>query len=187
MIWPGNAAQRSLGLMIIHATRKLASRLSEVAPEALAEDSFLGSWHADRLVIDRRQCVLFCHDETRCALFAAGLRKEQFQDLGGQCFRPLLTATLVAMGCPPGQVARAELALGRIRFDSATDRSVLGSMRIVVDHELRTLISRVPNVLMLDPVKVALDLCDRPTTVRGTWLRPVRLLLELVAMISTRH
>ncbi len=173
--------------MIIHATRKLAARLPDVSPDALQEDSPLGSWHADRLIIDRRQCVLFCHDESRAALFVAGLRKEQFQDLGGQCFRPLLTATLVAMGCPARQVAQAELALGRIRFDAATDRSVLGSMRIVVDHELHTFISRVPNVLALDPVKVALDLCDRPTTVRGKWIRPDRLLLELVAMISTRH
>ena len=173
--------------MIIHATRKLATRLPDVSPDTLIEDSFLGSWHADRLVIDRRQCVLFCHDETRCALFVAGLRKEQFQDLGGQCFRPLFTATLAAMGCPPGQVAQAELALGPGRFDTATDRSVLGSMRIVVDHELHTLISRVPNVLMLDPVAVALELCDRPTTIHGKWIRPERRLLELVAQVGTRH
>ena len=44
------------------------------------------------------------------------------------------------MGCPPAQVKRAELALGPVRFDTATDRSVLGSMRIVVDHELHTLV-----------------------------------------------
>lgn len=55
--------------MIIHATRKLAARLPDVSPDALQEDSPLGSWHADRLVIDRRQCVLFRHDESRCALF----------------------------------------------------------------------------------------------------------------------
>lgn len=172
--------------MIIHATRKLATRLPDVSPDPLTEDSFLGSWHADRLVIDRRQCVLFCHDETRCALFVAGLRKEQFQDLAGQCFRPLLTATLAAMGCPPSQVAQAELALGRVRFDTATDRSVLSSMRIL-RQDLDGYLTRVPNVLMLDPVAVAVDLCDRPTTVRGKWIRPDRLLLELVAQLGTRH
>lgn len=173
--------------MIIHATRKLATRLSDVSPAPLTEDSFLGSWHADRLIIDRRQCVLFCHDETRCALFVAGLREEQFQDLGGHCFRPLFAATLAAMGCPRGQVKQAALALGPVRCDTATDRTVLGSMRIVVDHELHTLISRVPNVLMLDPVAVALELCDRPTTIRGKWVRPDRRLLELVAQVCTRH
>lgn len=173
--------------MIIHATRKLAARLSDISPDALQEDSPLGSWHADRLIIDRRQCVLFCHDETRCALFVAGLRKEQFEDLAGQCFKPLFPATLAALGCPPGQVTQAGLALGPVRFDTATDRSVLGSMRIVVDSELHTLISRVPNVLMLDPVAVALELCDRPTTIRGKWLWPNRRLLVLVAQVGTRH
>ena len=54
--------------MIIHATRKLAQRLPDVSIEPLKETSPLGSWHADRLTIDRRQCVLFCHDETRAAL-----------------------------------------------------------------------------------------------------------------------
>jgi len=91
------------------------------------------------------------------------------------------------MGCPTGQVAQAGLALGPVRFDTATDRSVLGSMRIVIDHELHTLISRVPNVLMLNPVAVALELCDRPTTIRGKRIRPDRLLLELVAQVGTRH
>lgn len=73
--------------MIIHATRKLAARLPDVSPDALREDSPLGSWHADRLIIDRRQCVLFCHDETRTALFVPGLRKELFADLGARSFR----------------------------------------------------------------------------------------------------
>lgn len=172
--------------MIIHATRKLAARLPDVSPEALREDSPLGSWHADRLVIDRRQCVLFCHDETRSALFVPGLRKELFADLGARSFRPLFSATLAAMGCPPGQVAQAELALGPFRFDTATDHSVLSSMRIV-RQDLEGHIARVPNVLMLDPVAVAVDLCDRPATVRGKWIRPDRRLLELVAMLSTRH
>jgi hypothetical protein len=172
--------------VIIHATRKLAARLPDVSPDALQEDSPLGSWHADRLIIDRRQCVFFCHDETRAALFVPGLRKELFADLGARSFRPLFSATLAAMGCPPHQVSQAELALGPIRFDTATDRSVLSSMRIV-RQDLEGHLARVPNVLMLDPLAVALDLCDRPTSVRGKWIRPDRLLLELVAMISIRH
>ena len=55
--------------MIIHATRKLAVRLPKVSKEPIQEVCALGNWHADRLTLDRRQCVLFCHDETRAALF----------------------------------------------------------------------------------------------------------------------
>jgi len=63
---------------------------------------------------------------------------------------------------------------------------VLSSMRIL-RQDLDGYLTRVPNILMLDPVAVALDLCDRPTTVRGKWIRPDRLLLELVAQVGTRH
>ena len=51
--------------MIIHCTRKLAAKLPEVSAKALTENSPLGSWHAHVYVIDRRNCLLFCHDETR--------------------------------------------------------------------------------------------------------------------------
>jgi signal transduction protein with GAF and PtsI domain len=61
--------------MIIHSTRKLSQRLPNVTKEHLAEDSPLGGWHADRLTLDRKQWVHFCHVASRAALFAAGLRK----------------------------------------------------------------------------------------------------------------
>lgn len=92
--------------MLIHTTRKLATRLPGVSGTPLQEDSPLGSWHADRLILDRRQCVLFCHDETRAALFLPGLRKPQFQELGSRWSPLLLTDTLAALGCPPDHVAR---------------------------------------------------------------------------------
>jgi len=116
--------------MIIHATRKMAQRLPEVSAEAVVETSPLGSWHADRLTIDRRQCVLFCHDETRAALFAAGLRKPQFAALGNDLFKSLFADTPAGLGCPDVDIRKALLVLGRCQFDTATDRSVLSSMRV---------------------------------------------------------
>lgn len=116
--------------MIVHATRKLAQRLLNVSAEALLLEGSLGHWHADRLVLDRRQCVLFCHDHSRAALFAAGLRKPQFAALD-DLFRPLFADTLVALGCLESQARRALMALGPCRFDTATDRSVLSSMRVI--------------------------------------------------------
>jgi hypothetical protein len=51
--------------MIIHCTKKLADKLPEVSAAApLQETSPLGSWHTHVYVIDRKQCVLFCHDGT---------------------------------------------------------------------------------------------------------------------------
>lgn len=94
--------------MIIHATRKLAARLPKVSKEPLQAVNVLGNWHADRLTLDRRQCVLFCHDETRAALFIAGLRKPQFAALG-EIFRQLFAETLAALECPRSQIRRALL------------------------------------------------------------------------------
>ena len=172
--------------MLIHATRKLATRLPEVSADPLAEDSPLGCWHADRLIIDRRQCVLFCHDETRAVLFMPGLRKEQFTDLGGTAFRQLFTRMLSAIGCPVGHIRQAELALGPARFDTATERSVLSAMHIVRQF-LYVYLDDVPNVLQIDPLQLSMKLTHRPTTVRGKWQWPDRQLRELVATIATRH
>ncbi|MCL4471367.1 MAG: hypothetical protein M1547_09680 [Gammaproteobacteria bacterium] len=116
--------------MIIHCSQKIAAKLADVSPVQLEETSPLGGWHAHLFTLDRRQCVMFCHDATRYTLFLPGLRKERFAELSGQWFRPLYLATFAAFGCPPAQISKAELAMGPIRFDTATDRSVQGSLRV---------------------------------------------------------
>ena len=166
--------------MIIHATRKLAARLPEVSKEPLQEINALGNWHADRLILDRRQCVLFCHDETRAALFIAGLQKLQFAALGGDIFRELFADTLAALECPQAQIRRALLSLGPCGFDAATDRSVLSSMR-VARQDLEAYLWNFRNVLMMDPVEASRRLTRRPVSVRGKQFWPQDRLLELVA------
>ena len=166
--------------MIIHATRKLAQRLADVSAEPLMETSPLGSWHADRLTIDRRQCVLFCNDETRAAQFVAGLRKPQFAALGNDVFKPLFADTLAGLGCPDLEIRKALLVLGRCQFDTATDRSVLSSMR-VARQDLEAYVWRFPNVLMVDAVEASCRLSRRPASIRGSkFIRPNRLLLEMI-------
>ena len=68
--------------MILHCSRKLAEKLSGVSLTPLEEASPLGSWHGHTFPIDRRQCVMLCHDRTRYSLFLPGLRKPQFAQLG---------------------------------------------------------------------------------------------------------
>ena len=169
--------------MIIHATRKLAARLPKVSKEPIQEVSALGNWHADRLILDRRQCVIFCHDETRAALFIAGLRKPQFAALGGEIFRQLFADTLAALECPQAQIQRALLSLGPCEIDTVTDRSVLSSMR-VARQDLEAFIWKFPNVLMADPVEASRRLTRRPVSVRGQHFWPQDRLLELVESTS---
>ena len=54
--------------MIIHCSGKLAANLSGVSKTPLEETSPLGSWHGHLFTLDRRKCVMFCHDESRYCL-----------------------------------------------------------------------------------------------------------------------
>lgn len=168
--------------MIIHCSKKLAAKLPGVSPTLLEEASPLGSWHGHLFIVDHRQCAMFCHDATRYVLFLPGLRKEQFAVLGERWFRSLYLATLAIIGCNDTQLKKVELALGPVRFDKATDRSVQGSLR-VARQDLEALLYRVPNVLDLDPLAVSCDLNERPATMRGVWIRPEKAMREVVAAL----
>jgi hypothetical protein len=165
--------------MIIHCSRKLAAKLPDVSVNSLQETSPLGSWHGHLYSLDRRQCVMFCHDASRCVLFLPGMRKEHFAVLGEKWFRPLYLATLTAAGRPDVIIRKADLALGPVRYDTATDRSVRGSLS-VAKQDLEAWLYRVPNVMDLDPIAVSIGLNERPVTIRGQWIYPAKVMREMV-------
>lgn len=146
--------------MILHCTRKLAARLSDVSSARLDETGPLGSWHANLYVIDRWRCLLFCHDATRYCLFLPGLRAPQLRELG-RWHRELFLASLATAGVQGTVLKKVELAFGAPRFDTATDRSVLGSMTIA-RWDLEGMLMRVGNVLDIDPVLASRHLNERP-------------------------
>ncbi|MDP2199884.1 MAG: hypothetical protein Q8K01_14970 [Sulfurimicrobium sp.] len=166
--------------MILHCSQKLAAKLPVVSPAPLEETSPIGSWHGHLFTLDRRQCAMFCHDASRYVLFLPGLRKEHFAELGGKCFRPFYLALLAAMGCSVARLRKVELALGPMRFDTVTDRSVQGSLR-VAKQDLEAWVYQVPNVMDLDPLAMSCRLNERPATVYGKLVWPDRAMLEVVA------
>jgi hypothetical protein len=165
--------------MILHCTAKLAAKLPAVSITPLEETSPLGGWHGHLVTLERRQCVFFVHDATRYALFLPGLRKEHFAQIEG-LHRELFLAALETQGLAPGQIARAALALGPLRCDRATDRSVLGSLRIAADDLFYTL-PRWGEVMTTDTLAICKWLNQRPTTARGVFIWPVRAMAERVA------
>ncbi len=167
--------------MIIHCTQKIAAKLPHVSTTPLTETSPLGSWHAHLFLYDRRQCVMFCHDESRYCLFVPGLVKADFAELG-RLHRELFLATLAALNVPETLLNRVALLLGPVQFDRKTDRSVLGSLR-TADIDLSWLISDV-HVLDCDLLAIALKLNDRPTSVKGKWFHPAKVML---ARINQMH
>jgi len=168
--------------MLIHCTKALAAKLPSVSPTPLTEEHPIGSWHAHLHTIDRRQCVMFCHDTTRFILFQAGLRKEQFNSLG-QLHKELFKFALISLGVPDNAVKRVELALGPAQFDTATDRSVLGTMN-QARSEFDYFIADYANILEVDPLIAAKWLNHRPLTAKGKWLWADKEMLQLVEKIS---
>jgi hypothetical protein len=75
------------------------------------------------------------------------------------------------LGCPNRQIRKVELALGPVRYDTATDRSVQGSMR-VAKQDLEAWVYRISNVMVLDPLAAAAWLNDRPAKIHGKLVWP---------------
>lgn len=167
-------------MAVIHCTRKLAAKLS--AGPGGPETSPLGSWHASLVRFDRRQCAMFCHDETRYCLFLPGLRASQLADLG-RWHRDLFLASLRIEGAADAAIERAGVALGAARFDSATDRSVLASMNIAL-RDLEPLVHEERDVMDLDPLLVARRLNERPARANSVLLWPGREMRERVAQLQ---
>jgi len=86
--------------MIIHCTQKLAAKLDNVSRDLLQDSNPLGGWHANLYVINRRQCVMFCHDKTRFVLFIPGLKKNDFDNLDFW-FKDLFANTMLKLGYDP--------------------------------------------------------------------------------------
>ncbi len=90
----------------------------------------LQHWHAHFLTIQRRQCVLFCENETRFIVFGCGLQKKDFAHLN-ETFETLLHHALAACcGSSSSTVKKVLKACGEVYFDNETNRSVLSTMRI---------------------------------------------------------
>lgn len=171
--------------MILHCTQKLAARipsstdLPNPEPERDGQSGSLSSWHGHLLTLDRRQCVLFCHDVTRYVLFLPGLRAPQLAELE-RWHRDLFLAVLQAQGLPQHHIARVGLTLGPLQMDRKTDRSVLASMNRVAGDLQFGLLRETANVMELDPIKTSLWLNDRPCRVYNKLVWPEQAMREIV-------
>ena len=171
--------------MILHCTQKLATRIpsiTDLPDPGVAHECQAGplsSWHGHLLTLDRRQCVLFCHDATRYVLFIPGLRAPQLAELG-RWHRELFLAVLEAQGLAHHHIASAGLALGPLQMDRNTDRSALASMNRVAGDLQFGLLRETTNVMELDPIKTSLWLNNRPCTVHKMWIWPDKAMREIV-------
>jgi hypothetical protein len=171
--------------MIVHCTQKLAAKLDKVSRERLNDNNPLGSWHAHLYIIDRRQCVMFCHDKTRFVLFIPGLKKNDFAKLDFW-FKDLFANTMLKLGYEPELIENALAHVDALCFDSVCDRSVQGSMRIA-KLDMEGILMDVSDVMNLPIYSISARLNERPVTTKGMksseCLWPVNAMKELIRVL----
>ncbi len=71
--------------MIIHVTKKLAEKLTKAGFDLPAKSankpSLLGDWHANITTTQRRQCIVFTHDQTRFTVALTAVTLKEIKQL----------------------------------------------------------------------------------------------------------
>ena len=177
----------------LHCTRKLlaklplteSGRLRNKMPSRYAAndeaDSRLSGWHANLLMLQRRQCVLFVHDRTRFPVFIPALKKNDFAELDHR-FDDSFMNTLFKTGADDTLMDLGHAALGPLVCDTECDRSVQGTMnRMAQEIEWHLAYDRVP-VAEITDYRLGAWLADRPCNAKGVkdCIWPVRAMHQLL-------
>lgn len=177
----------------LHCTKKLLTKLplredgylnrtqpgSHVVDDS--ETSPLGGWHGNLVLLQRRQCVLLVHDQTRFPVFLSALTKPDFANLD-QLFVDGFMNTLLKCGADERLMARAHAALGPLKCDTVCDRSVQGTlnhMKQDLDQLLRY--ERV-SVVDLSAYRTGAWLANQPCRVKGIkgYIQPIPSMFALL-------
>lgn len=145
----------------------------------------LSDWHANLLIIQRRNCVILVHDATRFPLFIKGLLKADFANFD-RLFADALMNTLLKLGAKQSQLDTAAALLAPCRFDTNCDRSVQGTMNQMAgdfEHMLWFEEARLEDICSY---ATGAWLADRPCTVKGQkdCIWPDRAMLALLNRVG---
>ncbi|WP_206618025.1 hypothetical protein [Hahella sp. KA22] len=171
----------------LHCTKKLLAKLpvneSGTLPnqESNSTESPLSGWHANLIILQRRQCVLFVHDATRFPLFAPSLKKADFARLDWH-FTDVFMNTLLKVGASEQALENAQRFLAPLVCDSVCNRSVQGTMnQMTQDLENRLWFDR-SSVKDLLPYSTSAWLTERPCNVKGVkdCIWPTKAMLSLL-------
>lgn len=181
----------------LHSTKKLLAKLPvdeggylpgsrERARQSglkggVPEPSLLGDWHANLLIIQRRNCVLFVHDQTRFPVFVPALKKPELANLD-RWFQDALMNTLLKCSATDNQLQAVADHLQPLKIDTDCDRSVQGTLnQMAQDLDPQIYYDHI-NVAEITGYRTSAWLASGPRTRKGhkDSLWPVREFLALV-------
>ena len=162
----------------LHCTKKLmaklplreGNRLCNRKPSLYAAndgvESPISGWHANLILLQRRQCVLMVHDTTRFPVFIPALKKDDFPELDRH-FSDVFMNALLKTGADDHLMALGHVALGPLVCDTNCDRSVQGTMNQMAQDIQHLLWNENASVNDLGPYRTSVWLAERPCKAKG--------------------
>jgi len=95
--------------------------------------SYLGSWHANLIHIDRRKCVLFVNDKTLFNFMVPDVSRAQIRELD-KLFMGYLSCVLADARMVEADQVRILSEYDEVAYANTNNKSVLGSMNDLAFH-----------------------------------------------------
>ncbi len=126
----------------------------------------LSGWHANLLTLQRRNCVLMVHNQSRFPVLMIGLTKPDFAALDYH-FADCFMNTLLKIGANDAQMQTAQALLAPISINKSNNRSVQGTLNQMVADVEHMLWFDNASITDCSPYKTSAWLADRPCNLKA--------------------
>jgi hypothetical protein len=176
-----HCTQKLLAKLPLLEDGRLRSRKSTLSVVRDPATNPLSDWHANLILLQRRQCVLFVHDATRFPVFVPALKKVDFAELDWH-FQDGFMNTLLKVGAEERHMEAAEKLLAQLACDNGCSRSVQGTLNQMGQELGYMLDYDNASVTELAPYRTSAWLAERPCMAKGVrdCIWPVRAMLDLL-------
>lgn len=161
-----HCTKKLLGKLPINEGGRIEAKLNRGYAANDGGTSLLSGWHANLLLIQRRQCVIFVHDTTRFCVFIPALKKADFADLD-YLFEDAFMNTLLKCGADDALMNAAHAGLSPLVCDSDCDRSVQGTMNRMAWEIEHMIHYHGVNFAEITGYRVGARLANRPCNVKS--------------------
>ena len=123
-------------MQLIRCTKKLQKEMglkkSDISEDE-PKESYLGSWHANLIYIDRKKCLLFVNDKTLFNFIVPDISRAQIKELSN-IFRVNLECVLATEGVSKRAKTKIMSEYESIQYTNTNSKSILGSMNDLAFH-----------------------------------------------------
>ena len=123
-------------MQLVRCTGKLQKEMGLKKADLLEAEphfSYLGSWHANLIHIDRRKCVLFVNDKTLFNFIAPDVSRTEIRNLNA-LFKSYLECVLADEGIVASAREKILAEYDEVGYPKTNSKSVLGSMNDLAFH-----------------------------------------------------